>query len=166
MREPPIRVCPVPSEQQPVNEYEQLKDSSLFRWPTLEAEPYTRKLVWVWLWGWLVAGPIAAASFPPLKQPLRFALSGSGGALILVILILLRLYLGWSYVCDRLSQETVFYEESGWYDGQTWQKPPEMLARDRLIVAYQVQPLLVRLKRSFGAIALVIGMGSLAWLAS
>ncbi|MDY7012680.1 MAG: CGLD27 family protein [Cyanobacteriota bacterium] len=166
MREPPLSVCPVPSEQQPVNEYEQLKSSSLFRWTTLEAGAYTRKLIWVWLWGWFVAGPIAAASFAPARQPVRFALSGGGGALILVILVLLRLYLGWSYVRDRLVQETVFYEESGWYDGQTWPKPSEMLARDRLIVAYQVQPLLDRLKHSFGALAVIIGLGSLAWLAA
>ncbi|MDY6783388.1 MAG: CGLD27 family protein [Cyanobacteriota bacterium] len=166
MREPPTGVCPVPSEQQPVNEYEQLKESSLFCWPTLEVGVYTRKLIWVWLWGWLVAGPIAAASFSPPQQPLRFVLSGGGGALIFAILILLRLYLGWSYVRDRLSRETVFYEESGWYDGQTWPKPPEMLTRDRLIVAYQVQPLLDRLKRSFAIVALLIGIGSLAWWTS
>jgi len=77
--------------------------------------------------------------------------------------VLLRLYLGWSYVCDRLSQETIGYEESGWYDGQTWTKPPEVLSRDRLIVSYQVQPILQRLQRTLGIIAILIISGSLLW---
>lgn len=164
MRKLPLSVCPVPSEQQPVNEYEQLKESSLFRWTTLEGFAYARKLMWVWLWGWAIAGPIAAASFSPAKNPFRFILSGSGGALVLVVLVSIRFYLGWSYVRDRLNQETVFYEESGWYDGQTWPKPDEMLTRDRLIVTYQVQPILERLKQSLGALALALCLGSLAWL--
>lgn len=161
----PLSVCPVPSDQQPVNEYEQLRESSLFRWTTLDGFAYARKLFWVWLWGWIITGPIAAASFAPARFPLQFVLCASGGALILVVLLLVRFYLGWSYVRDRLSQDTIFYEESGWYDGQTWQKPTEMVARDRLIVTYQIQPILNRLKQSLAAIALALGIGSLAWLA-
>ena len=30
-------------------------------------------------------------------------------------------------------EATVPYEESGWYDGQIWIKPPEILLQDRLI---------------------------------
>lgn len=33
---------------------------------------------------------------------------------------------GWSYVGDRLLSAVVPYEESGWYDGQMWVKPPEV----------------------------------------
>ena len=29
-------------------------------------------------------------------------------------------------------EATVPYEESGWYDGQVWIKPPEILIQDRL----------------------------------
>jgi len=157
--------CPVPEEQQPLNEYEQLKESSFFCWTTLDTMAYGRKLAWVWLWGWAISGPIAAASFPPPKHPLQFLLAGAGGALLLVVMLLLRLYLGWSYVRDRLTQEKIVYEESGWYDGQSWQKTPEILARDRLIASYQVQPQLARVQQTFAAIAALIGLGSLAWLA-
>ena len=31
---------------------------------------------------------------------------------------MLRIYLGWSYVGDRLLSAAVEYEETGWYDGQ------------------------------------------------
>jgi hypothetical protein len=71
--------------------------------------------------------------------------------------------LGWNYVRDRLLKPEIFYEESGWYDGQTWKKPEEVLQRDRLIVVYQIQPLLKRLHRTFGIMALLLFAGSLAW---
>jgi hypothetical protein len=164
MRNSSLDLCPVPLEQQPVHEYEQLKDSGLFRWVTLEPFAYGRKLLWVWVWGWLMVGPIAAASFPPYKFPLLFSLSGALGAVMLVVLVVVRLYLGWWYICDRLQSETVFYEESGWYDGQTWIKPPEMLKRDRLIVSYQIKPILKRLQRTSLILASLIVGGCLLWL--
>ncbi|MGK7876288.1 MAG: CGLD27 family protein [Xenococcaceae cyanobacterium] len=164
MRESSVEFCPVPIEQQPINEYEQLKDSWFFRWATFEQLGYLRKLAWVWVWGWIIVGPIAAASFPPQKAPVLFGLSGAVGAGWLMALVLLRLYLGWSYVGDRLKAEKVFYEESGWYDGQVWQKPPEILTRDRLIVSYQVEPILERLKRTSAILAVLVGSGSLIWL--
>lgn len=76
-------------------------------------------------------------------------------------LLLLRLYLGWFYVRNRLTQETIVYEESGWYDGQIWTKSPEILARDRLIATYEIQPILKRLQQTglVLAIAFTIGTG-------
>lgn len=35
---------------------------------------------------------------------------------------------GWSYVGDRLLSAVIPYEETGWYDGQMWVKPPEVSA--------------------------------------
>ncbi|MGL5880449.1 MAG: CGLD27 family protein [Xenococcaceae cyanobacterium] len=156
--------CPVPEEQQPINEYEQLKESWIFSWVTLKPSVYLNKLTWVWFWGWFVAGPIAAASFHPQKYPIQFALAGSAGAGLFVTFVLVRIYLGWSYVCDRLSQETIFYEESGWYDGQTWSKPTTMLNRDRLIVSYQVKPIVARLHKTALIIAILAALGGLVWL--
>ncbi|MEB3174634.1 MAG: CGLD27 family protein, partial [Cyanobacteriota bacterium] len=54
--------------------------------------------------------------------------------------------------------------ESGWYDGQTWPKPPEVLVRDRLIVQYQVSPILRRLGVTLGGIfaLLTLAVGALA----
>lgn len=164
MRESPASISPVPTEQQPLNEYEQLNNSWFFSWVTLKTLPYVRKLIWVWLWGWLVSGPIAAASFPIGKYPLMFILTATGGSLIFVIFTLLQLYLGWSYVSNRLAKEIIFYEESGWYDGQHWQKPPEVLNRDRLVVSYQVKPILQRLKISFATVMGLFSASGLMWL--
>lgn len=163
MVESSVYICPVPDEQQPINEYQQLNQSWFFGWVNLELGGYIIKLAWVWGWSWLIAGPMAAASFAPHKNMGQFLLCGSAIAGIFVIFSLLRLYLGWSYVRDRLFRETIFYEESGWYDGQNWTKPPETLARDRLIVSYQLTPILQRLRRTFGILLIVVFGGGLIW---
>lgn len=163
MRESSIESCPVPQEQQPVNEYQQLKESWFFHWPTLETVAYSKKLAYIWLWGWILTSPIAAEGFAPAKKPILFILSGSLGTTILLSLVLLRLYLGWFYVGDRLKSDQVFYEESGWYDGQVWQKTSEVLTRDRLILSYQVEPILKRLKQTGLILAGFLGGNSILW---
>ncbi|NJR76087.1 MAG: CGLD27 family protein, partial [Scytonema sp. CRU_2_7] len=129
--------CPVPTEQQPLNEYEELKTSWLFRDCALNWREQITKMLWIWALSWVVAGPVAAASFAPHKHIAQFILCGAAGASIGVVLALVRLYLGWFYISDRLFSPTVFYEESGWYDGQTWTKPEDVLNRDRLIATYE-----------------------------
>jgi hypothetical protein len=163
MMESSVSVCPVPAEQQPLNEYEELKASGFFRSATLELRQYTTKLLWIWGWSWLIAGPLAAASFSPEKYTAKFVLCGATAASIGVILAVVRLYLGWSYVRDRLMNQTIFYEETGWYDGQNWTKPSGVLTRDRLIVAYQVKPILQRLQRTLVLLALLLIAGGIVW---
>ncbi|MBW4616516.1 MAG: CGLD27 family protein [Desmonostoc vinosum HA7617-LM4] len=158
-----ISNCPVPIEQQPLNEYEELKTSWLFRDSTLNWREYITKIAWIWGLSWLLAGPIAAASFTPQKHIGHFILCGAAGAGVGVLLALVRLYLGWFYIRDRLYNSTVFYEESGWYDGQTWTKPQEVLTRDRLIVAYEIKPILQRLQFTFAGLAGMLLIGSIVW---
>lgn len=157
-------ICPVHEEQRPINEYQDLKESWFFRWATLDRFAYLKPIVILWSISWSISAPVAAVSFQPAKHLSQFLLFASAGALIIPGLALLRLYLGWAYVQRRLLDPAVFYEESGWYDGQMWEKPPEVLAQDRLVVSYQVQPILERLKKTFGAIALSITIGVVVWL--
>ena len=163
MTESSVSVCPVPAEQQPLNEYEELKTSWLFRYCILTWSQYIQKLVWIWSISWFVVGPLAAASFAPSRYAVQFFLCGTAGASVAVALILVRLYLGWSYVRNRLVSSTIFYEESGWYDGQTWAKPAEVLMRDRLIVTYQIQPILQRLQQTFAFLAVLLLADALLW---
>jgi hypothetical protein len=155
--------CPVPIEQQPLNEYEELKSAWLFRDCTLSWGHYITKIVWIWGLSALVAAPVVATSFPPYRHVAQFTLCTTAGASIGVLLALLRLYLGWSYIRDRLASPLIFYEESGWYDGQTWTKPQEVLMRDRLIVSYQIQPIIQRLQMSFGGLAVLFLAGTIVW---
>jgi hypothetical protein len=155
--------CPVPTDQQPLNEYQELKGSWLFRDCTQNWSTYLRKMAWIGGFCWLVAAPVAAASFPPHKQLIHFFLCSLAGASVGVILALVRLYLGWSYVRDRLFSSVIFYEESGWYDGQTWTKPQELLARDRLIVSYEIKPIIRRLQITFTGLAALFVAGTIVW---
>lgn len=164
MRDLSVSVCPVPPEQRPANEYQELKESCFFSWVTLEWHQYLQKLAWVWGLSWLVCGPVAAASFPPLKYPVQFILSGAAGASLILTLVVIRLYLGWYYIKSRLVSPTVFYEESGWYDGQTWLKTAEFLAQDQLIFTYQVKPILKRLQQTCYGLGAVIASGGLIWI--
>ncbi|CAN1284393.1 Protein CONSERVED IN THE GREEN LINEAGE AND DIATOMS 27, chloroplastic [Linum perenne] len=93
--------------------------------------------------------------FEQRPDPLRFTLAAGTGTLFLVSLIVLRIYLGWSYVGDRLLSAVIPYEETGWYDGQMWAKPPEVLARDRLLGSYKVKPVIKMLKQT------LVGIGAL-----
>ncbi|MEG4850685.1 CGLD27 family protein [Microcoleus sp. B5-D4] len=156
-------ICPVPQEQRPINEYQELKESWFFSWVTLNWPGYLAKLAWVWAWSCLVSVPIAASSFAPVKYPAQFVLCGAAGASFILGLALLRLYLGWFYVRSRLSNPTVVYEESGWYDCQSWPKTPEVLLQDQLIVNYQLEPILRRLRQTFYGLTVLLVAGGLIW---
>lgn len=47
-------------------------------------------------------------------QPVEWAVAGCLGSLLVVLLLVLRIYLGWAYVGDRLLSAAVPYEETGW----------------------------------------------------
>ncbi len=148
-------VCPVPEEQRPLNEYLALKDSWFYGWAGLPAIAYYRTLL---LWGGvfaLLAAPVAAASFAPRRHSLAFLTVDLLAAAVGIVLVWGRLWLGWNYVRQRLAAPVVSYEETGWYDGQAWEKPLVERAREALLVASEVQPRLQRLQRTLvGAIAL------------
>jgi Conserved in the green lineage and diatoms 27 len=155
--------CPVPKEQQPINEYQELQNSWFFGWAKLEPIKYITKLIWVGIWSSIVTAPLAAASFPIAKYPFQFGIATVAGSSIFVALAAIRLYLGWIYIKNRLYNEAIFYEESGWYDGQTWQKTPEILTRDRLLVSFEIQPILKRIQLTFATLVGTLMLGTLLW---
>lgn len=160
---PPVSpsVCPVPADQQPLNEYKELRESSFFRWGTLEGAAFLKQALVRWSLAWAIAGPVSAASFAPAKHPVEFAAIAALGALIPLVLAFVRLYVGWAHVNRRLRSETISYEESGWYDGQTWTKPLEVRAQDLLVVTYEIKPILQRLRWCLGVSIGVLLGGSL-----
>ncbi|MGA1265288.1 MAG: CGLD27 family protein [Prochlorothrix sp.] len=165
MTQPPTysTFCPVPEEQQPLNEYQELRQSWFFGLALSPFPRLLRPLLWVWLFSWIISGPIAAASFVPRYHVAKFLLTSSTGACLPVLLVLVQLYLGWRYVGDRLAQPAICYEESGWFDGQIWQKPAEILTRDRLIFTYEIRPILRRLEQLLALGLVVIMGGAISW---
>lgn len=153
--------CPVPPEQRPLEEYRQLLASWFFRWPTAGPNGLLRALALSWL---LALGPsllVASGSLVLRRAPLQLTLAGASAALLLPLLLLVRQWLGWRYVQARLLSERVAYEESGWYDGQVWEKPVSWRLQDRLVASHEVAPVMARLVRAIGATAglLIAGAG-------
>ncbi|MFM1901248.1 MAG: DUF1230 family protein [Synechococcaceae bacterium WB9_4xC_028] len=152
--------CPVPPEQRPQEEFQQLARSWFFTWPTEETRGLGRAL----LISWFLCVPftllVASGSWTLRNDLPRLIAAGSVAALVLPMLLLMRQWLGWSYVHKRLLAEQVEYEESGWYDGQVWEKPLAWRERDLLMARHEVRPILGRLARSMAWITGLLLFGA------
>ena len=73
-------------------------------------------------------------------------------------------YLGWICVSDRLQWGKLFYDESDLYNGQISTKAAAILTRDRLIVSYQIQPMLQRLQKTALILGAIVAISGLFWL--
>lgn len=140
-------ICPVPFDQQPLNEFYALKNSCFFSFFGFELSKYVYSLLSICIISIFLFTPLILVSINFSWS--LFVLNEFFCTILSLSLILIRLYLGWSYIVGRLFSATIFYEESGWYDGQIWIKTPEMLTKDRLIGTYYVLPLLQRIKLTF-----------------
>nr|YP_010728767.1 hypothetical protein P6G75_pgp004 [Lithothamnion corallioides]WEA77122.1 hypothetical protein [Lithothamnion corallioides] len=146
--------CPVPFDQQPLNEFYALKGSCLFSCFGLKLKNYLYSIAGVCFISAIVCTPLVFTT--KIFSLIQFFAVESIFITFILILVLIRLYLGWSYVVKRLLSATIFYEESGWYDGQIWTKTADMLTKDRLIGMYYVLPVLQRIKYTFAILVLVL----------
>lgn len=153
--------CPVPFDQQPLNEFYSLQQSGLFFIFGLKAQSYFYSLLNISLLLIFISVPFFASFF--FYHWVQFLTVELLFTTFMVSLILVRLYLGWSYIIDRLFSAVIFYEESGWYDGQIWIKTPDMLTKDRLIGTYYVLPVLRRIQFTFVFLLLAIFIESLSY---
>ena len=152
--------CPVPAEQRPLQEYEQLRRSWFFAWPAETLPGLLRPLAISWLLVLPLSVLVASGSWVLRHDPARMVLSGAVAAIVLPVLMLVRQWLGWSYVHRRLLSERVEYEESGWYDGQVWEKPLAWRQQDLLVATHQVRPVLLRLQQGIGLAATLMLLGA------
>nr|YP_009295658.1 conserved hypothetical plastid protein [Mastocarpus papillatus]AOL58142.1 conserved hypothetical plastid protein [Mastocarpus papillatus] len=141
-------ICPVPFDQQPLNEYIALKKSCFFSWSILSIDKYIRRICNIFFSLFIVLYACIYSTIISNKNILRICCYDVFIITFIFIVIFTRLYLGWSYIVKRLVSSTVFYEESGWYDGQIWIKNIESITKDRLIGLYEVVPFINRIKYS------------------
>lgn len=153
-------VCPVAKEQRPLEEYKQLAQSWFFSWPARGAGPLMRSLLLAWLVMLPLGLIVASGSWSLRDHPWRIGAAAFTLSLGLPLVLLLRQWLGWSYVNRRLVSEKVEYEESGWYDGQVWEKPLAWRQQDLLVARHQVGPVLLRLRQGLLWILLLMGIGT------
>lgn len=90
--------------------------------------------------------PISGATFTQEGYLIQKIASSNVGALLLMLLLMVRLYSGWGYVGARLKSKTIEFEETGWYDGDIEEKTEEEQKRDQFLYQSNVKPVEDRLK--------------------
>ncbi|KAL8131738.1 hypothetical protein AgCh_007603 [Apium graveolens] len=132
--------CPVPLDQQPVNEYQSLSTSQPYCWASGEFSEFCSRLFVTGLSFSLFVGlPVSwYGSVGVGLDPVKRALGAAAGGLFVATFVVVRMYLGWAYVGNRLLSATVEYEETGWYDSQVMDRVA--LCGQRL--AFRTTPLL------------------------
>ncbi|GAB4217650.1 MAG: CGLD27 family protein [Synechococcales cyanobacterium] len=151
-------MSPIPDEQQPLNQFRELQDSAFFMWPSLPEGAFWWGIAKLWIPVLLVAGFLTASTLRLPQQWLSLGIISTCFAHLAVALILLRLYLGWQHIRQRLLSKQVVYEESGWYDGTVYQKTADEYHQEQLVAQYQVTPMMQRLQRylaGFAALTMV-----------
>ncbi len=139
-------ICPVPQNQRPLNEFNSIKNTWIISWPFLDRNIFYRKLIVSWLFITPVCLTISYGSNYLKNNTFELILISLTVSLASPILILIRQWLSWVYIYRRLNSEKIEYEESGWYDGQTWEKPIDWRAKDLLIAQHQIKPILNHLE--------------------
>lgn len=137
--------CPVPKDQRPINEYMELIQSNFFNWPVLAEILFTQKILKTFFFCFVLCFPFSSLFINFNQSFYKLVLVNSLIATFVLLLITLRLILAWNYIKNRLYNPTIFYEESGWYDGRLWVKSKNILVQDRLVHAYQVLPRIKKL---------------------
>ena len=152
--------CPVPRDQQPTNEFIELSKSRIFSWPKTK-KSLIIILIKFWLGAFVLFLVISSGSAYFKTYIVRYTLLSFFSSLSIPLLISIRLYLGWNHVFKRLISEKVEYEESGWYDGQIWEKPLVLKEKESLIASIEVKPILKNLIQIFSIISVLALSGIL-----
>jgi len=153
-------ICPVPREQQPTNEFIELSKSTIFSWPK-KKRSLIIVLIKFWLGAFVLFLVISSGSIYFKTNFLKYFLLSLFSSLSIPLLISIRLYLGWNHIFNRLISEKVEYEESGWYDGQVWEKPLVLKEKESLIASIEVKPILKNLIQIFSIISVLALSGIL-----
>ena len=156
-------ICPVPPNQRPINEFNSIRNSWIISWPFLERSIFYRKLLLSWFFITPISFIISYGSDYLKSNIIELIFVSLTASLALPILLLTRQWLSWVYIYKRLNSETIEYEESGWYDGQIWEKPIEWRSKDLLIAQHQIKPILNHLEMII-ILLLAIIMSSLLFI--
>ena len=152
--------CPVPREQQPTNEFIELSKSKIFSWPKTK-KSLILVLIKFWIGTFVLFIIISSGSVYFKTSLLKYILLSFFSSLSIPLLISIRLYLGWNHIFKRLTSEKVEYEESGWYDGQVWEKPLVLKEKESLIASIEVKPILKNLIQILSIISVLALSGIL-----
>nr|WDA99231.1 hypothetical protein GAYEhsy245_016 [Galdieria yellowstonensis]WDA99421.1 hypothetical protein GAYE_10879_016 [Galdieria yellowstonensis] len=149
--------CPVPINQQPLEEYSILIKSKRIFWSLLLINTINKQkcihfcllIVLINTLFFIISQNLNLDFF--FKFFYLIILS-----LLVLLIITLKLYLDFSYIGKRLVSAIIDYEESGWYNGQKWVKSPKSLIKERIIAVYKIQPIIDKIKILLTTLSLTI----------
>ncbi len=150
--------CPVPKDQQPINEFIELTNSKIFSLPKFKTKFFI-VLMGIWFIAFLIFIVISSGSVFFNANLNKYLLLSLFSSLSLPLLLTIRLYLGWNHIYKRLIAENIEYEESGWYDGQIWIKPLELRQKESIIASQEVKPILKKLTQTIASILILVLTG-------
>ena len=148
MAEPSTITCPVPPEQRPLEQYKELQASWFFVWPHNGDRGLATPLIRAWLIVLPITLLVASGSWTLRHNLAQLVTAALVAGLLVPLLLLVRQWLGWSTLQRRLVATEIEYEESGWYDGQVWEKPVAWRQQDLLVANHEVRPVLQRLQKA------------------
>ena len=154
--------CPVPTEQQPTNEFIELSNSKIFSWPKTKKSLILISIKF-WIGTFVLFLIISSGSVYFKTSLLKYILLSLFSSLSIPLLISIKLYLGWNHIFQRLTSEKVEYEESGWYDGQVWEKPLVLKEKESLIALIEVKPILKNIIQILSIISILALSGILVF---
>jgi len=140
-------ICPVPQDQRPLNEFNSIRNSWINSWPLQEKKVFYRNLFFCWFFITPISLVISYGSDYLKNNIFELTIISITSSLLFPLLLLSRQWLSWLYIYKRLNSENIEYEESGWYDGQVWEKPIDWRAKDLLIAQHQIKPILNHLEK-------------------
>lgn len=157
-----MQMCPVPYNQRPSNEYNNIKNSFKFSWTFQSLTDFCISLTKIIVINYTISYVILVN----IPNHATLIISRLIAELFLItsllsIMYLLQSYLAYMYIYDRLMKSVITYEESGWYDGQIWIKSKEILVQDRLIGTYELQPKITRLKTVLYSFVIILGVSTI-----
>ena len=80
--------CPVPPEQRPLEEFQQLSQSWFFSWPAGDQPSLSRSLLVSWIMMLPICVVVASGSWTLRGDPPRLVAAGAVAALVLPLLLL------------------------------------------------------------------------------
>lgn len=153
----------VPYAQQAVVQLKEVQQEPFYPWASLPLPALLPRLGVVYVLFSLIGGAIACNTYAFPTDALQIGLAANMGGCAFLLLFTLRIYSGWSFVSDRLGEEILDYEESGWADGFQAKKPEEVRARDQFLNEFTVKPVLAKFRPVVGAIAVAAVLSIIAF---
>ena len=157
MKNPLENFCPVPRDQRPFYQY--LRHKEFFSGKSFVSEIISIKEVFKKSLTFLI---ISLISFIFFFLPESLTYKDILKILFLNFNLMFFYYsyllINYNLISNQLFKSKVLYEESTWFDINTWIKPVYSIRHERLINEYQLLPVINKLKQLLLNLSLIIGL--------